>query len=376
VRRLAPICKCGKQLAFNGPPLTRARCQDVATDNHKPVPQVFEDREVSLAPLAGKRVAILGYGAQGRAQGRNLHDSGIEVVIGLRSESERLATVQADGLACLPVAEAAAAGDVVVFLVPDEVQADLYREVVAPGLKPDAALAFSHGFAIAFGQIEPPPGRPCFLVAPKGQGDKLRTAFENGSGLPGLLAVTDGSPPGTWELAASYAKAVGCLKGGGLRTTFREECVTDQFGEQVVLCGGVIELLQAAFTTLVSRGYGAENAYFECVHELKIIADLLHRHGVDGMRSRISGTAAYGGLTRGPRLIDRRVRDEMDKILDEIESGAFAREFLAKYSDPARGTAAASRQEADSPLARAGRALRERLQGLDLEERPPEKPSA
>ena len=172
-----------------------------------------------------------------------------------------------------------------------------------------AALAFAHGFAVAFDQIVPEKGRPCFLAAPKSQGDMLVEAHERGAGVPGLLAVTDDSPPETWDLAAAYAKAVGCLAGGGFVTTFRAECVSDQFGEQAILCGGVIELLKAAFDILVEKGYGPENAYFECVHELKLITDLLARHGVDGMRERISGTAAYGGLTRGPRIVDESVRN-------------------------------------------------------------------
>jgi ketol-acid reductoisomerase len=222
-------------------------------------------------------------------------------------------------------------------------------------------VGFAHGFAVAFDQIRPGPGRPCFLVAPKGQGDMLEEAHAAGGGVPGLLAVTDDSPAATWDLAAAYALAAGCLVGGGFVTTFRDECVSDQFGEQVVLCGGVIELLKAAFAVMVEAGYGEENAYFECIHELKLITDLLHRHGLAGMRQRISGTAAYGGLTRGPKVIDGAVRERMREVLDEIERGEFAREFLARNADPEAGLAALLRREAAGPLNQAGGRVLPRL---------------
>ena len=324
---------------------------------------VYEESEVTLAPLDGRTVAVLGYGNQGRAQALNLRDSGVAVVVGARDGSR----ARADGFEALPLVEAAARGDVVMMLLPDEVQGPLWRDRLAGVLRPEAALGFAHGFAVAFGQIAPPDGTACFLVAPKGQGDMLREAYAGGGGLPGMLAVTDGSPAGTWDLAAAYAKAVGCLRGGGFRTTFREECVADQFGEQAVLCGGLVELIRAAFDTLVSRGYREENAYFECVHEVKLIADLLHRHGLDGMRRMISPTAAYGGLTRGPRLVDDGFREKMERILDEIESGAFAGEFLADAGSDDPAARRLARAEADSRFAAAGRRLRERLDALGLD---------
>lgn len=327
---------------------------------------VFEEADVSLAPLAGKRVAVLGYGNQGRAHALNLRDSGIEVVVGARPDGRAAPRAREDGFATRPLAEAAAAGDVVVLLLPDEVQAGVYAAAVAPALRPGAALGFAHGFAVAFGLIAPEPGRPCFLCAPKGQGDMLREAYAGGGGLPGLLAVSAGSPPATWELAAAYARAIGCLRGGGHPTTFREECVTDQFGEQAVLCGGLLELIRAAFDTLVTRGYDPRNAYFECVHEVKLIADLLHRHGVDGLQSLISRTAAYGGATRGPRVVGAESRAAMQAALDEIESGAFAREFLAACDGGLAGLRAHAAAEADSALARTGRELRDRLAALGL----------
>ncbi len=333
-------------------------------------PDVYEESEVTLAPLDGRSVAILGYGNQGRAQALNLRDSGIAVTVGARPDGRGHARAIADGFAPVPLQEAAGLADVVMVLLPDEVQGPAWRNWLAECLKPDAALGFSHGFAIAFDQIDPPAGTACFLVAPKGQGDMLREAFAKGGGLPGMLAVTDSSPDGVWDLAAAYAKAIGCLRGGGFRTTFREECIADQFGEQVVLCGGLIELVRAAFDTLVSRGYSKDNAYFECVHEVKLIADLLHRHGLDGMRSMISPTAAYGGLTRGPRLVDDGLRDRMGDILNEIESGDFAAEFLADAASDNPPVKRLAAQEADSDFAATGRSLRKRLDALGLDNKP------
>lgn len=333
-------------------------------------PEVFEEQEVTLEPLAGRTVAVLGYGNQGRAQARNLRDSGVEVVVGTRSGGRGHTRAVADGFVPLEPVAAAASADVVMVLLPDEAQGPAWRDWLAAALRPGAALAFSHGFAVAFDQIAPPPGTPCFLCAPKGQGDMLREAYERGGGLPGMLAVTDDSPEGTWELAAAYAKAVGCLRGGGFRTSFREECVTDQFGEQAVLCGGLIELVRASYDTLVDRGYTPENAYFECVHEVKLIADLLHRHGLDGLRSRISPTAAYGGLTRGPRLVDDGLRKRLGVILDEIESGAFAAEFLADAERDDSDAARLAAREAASGFAATGRGLRARLDALGLHDTP------
>jgi ketol-acid reductoisomerase len=335
------------------------------TDWQPPADRPLEEAEASLAPLAGRLVAVVGYGTMGRAHALNLRDAGIAVVVGARPGSARGDLARREGCEVRDVPGAVAAADVVMLLLPDEAMASVYASTIAPHLRAHAALGFAHGFAIAFGQIVPEPGRPCFLVAPKAQGDLLREAVERGAGVPGLLAVTDDSPPATWALAAAYARAVGCLRGGGWRTTFRRECVSDQFGEQVVLCGGVIELLQAAFDTLVGRGYDAHDAYFECVHELDLITRLVHRYGVDGMRRRISRTAAYGGLTRGPRVIDDGVRERLGAILDEIESGQFAREFLAQHDDPAAGTAALAAREAQTPLAQAGHALQARLEAMD-----------
>ena len=318
---------------------------------------VVERGDASAEPLDGKVVAVIGFGTMGRAHAGNLKRSGIPVVVGSRTGSKTGLQAVEQGFEVLPVGEAVAAGDVVMLMLPDEAMAAVYEADVAPNLRPAAALGFAHGFAVAFGQIAPDPGRACFLVAPKAQGDLLAAAHAAGSGVPGLLAVTAEAPDATWDLAAAYALAVGCLTGGGFVTTFRAECVSDQFGEQAVLCGGVIELLKAAFDVMVEAGYDETNAYFECVHELKLITDLLHRHGIDGLRGRISGTAAYGGLTRGPRIIDDRVRANMRRILTEIETGAFAEEFLAHHER----TEDLARDEAQGPLARTGRSVRPRL---------------
>jgi ketol-acid reductoisomerase len=313
--------------------------------------------EAPREALAGRTVAVIGYGTMGRAHGLNLRDSGVAVLVGARAGSARGELARSEGFTVLAPSAATARAEVVMLMLPDEAMQEVFAAEIAPHLAPEAALGFAHGFAVAFGQVDPG-ARACFLVAPKSQGDKLRESFQEGGGAPGLLAVTDASPPGTWALAAAYAGAVGCLHGGGWRTTFREECIADQFGEQAVLCGGVIELLQAAFETLVERGYDRTNAYFECVHELALITDLLQRYGLAGMRQRISPTAAYGGLTRGPRVIDAGVRARLGSLLAEIEAGDFAREFLARHDDPRAGRRALAAREAETPLAQAHEELR------------------
>lgn len=318
---------------------------------------VVEAVAVDLGPLCGRTVAIVGYGTMGRAHAQNLRRSGIAVVVGVRGGSPAGERARDDGFATMAVAAAVAGADVAMLMLPDTAMAAAWAAEVAPSLRPGAAVGFAHGFAVAFGQVDPGPGRPCFLVAPKAQGDQLREMHAQGRGVPGLLAATDGSPPATWDLAASYALAVGCLTGGGFVTTFREECISDQFGEQAVLCGGVLELLKAAYGTMVEAGYSPENAYFECVHELKLITDLLHRHGLAGLRGRISGTAAYGGLTRGPRIIDDGVRRRLREVLAEIEDGRFARELLEGHA----GTQALADAEAAGPLARAAEGMLARL---------------
>lgn len=329
-----------------------------------PTDRPLAEAEASLDPLAGMAVAIIGYGTMGRAQALNLRDSGVAVAVGARPGSARGELAGREGFQVRGVADATAAADVVMLMLPDEAMAGVYADMVAPALRDSAALGFAHGFAVAFGGVDPGT-RSCFLVAPKAQGDMLREAYARGGGVPGLLAVTDGSPDSAWPLCAAYARAVGCLRGGGWVTTFARECVADQFGEQAVLCGGVIELLHAAFETLVDRGHDPANAYFECVHELKLITDLLHRHGLPELRRRISPTAAYGGLTRGPRIIDHGVRRRLAAILDEIELGCFAREFLDRHDDPDLGTRALMTHESSSRLVGTGRTLQPYLGALE-----------
>ncbi len=324
-----------------------------------PAGTVVEAHEVTCELLEPLTVAIIGYGTMGRAHALNLQRSGVKVVVGSRHQSNTGERALTEGLTVFSVTEAAQAADVVMLMLPDEAVAEVFEQEIKPVLKPQAIIGLAHGFAIAFEQIQW--SGPCFMVAPKGQGDMLLESFASGGGVPGFLAVTESSPPEIWDLAAAYAKAIGCLAGGGFVTTFRQECVSDQFGEQVVLCGGVIELVQAAFDIMVEGGYGEENAYFECVHELKLITDLLHKHGVEGMRQRISGTAAYGGLTRGPRVIDEKVRQNMREILTEIETGQFAQEFLARHDHQDEGTQAMSEKEAASSLAIVGRRVLPRL---------------
>lgn len=331
----------------------------IFTQYPPPAGTVVEAHEISLDPLNELTVAIIGYGTMGRAQALNLQRSGVKVVIGSRWGSTTGKKAVAEGLKVLSVALASAEADVVMLMLPDEAVAEVFEKEIKPALKPETVVGLAHGFAVAFNQISW--SGPCFLAAPKGQGDMLLDAFASGGGVPGLLAVTENSPAETWDLAAAYAKAVGCVVGGCFVTTFRQECISDQFGEQVVLCGGVIELLQSAFDIMVEGGYGEENAYFECVHELKLITDLLHRHGIDGMRSRISGTASYGGLTRGKRIINDEVRQNMRDVLREIESGQFAEEFLARHDDPEAGIDALKEKEKASPLVKAGHRVLPRL---------------
>lgn len=328
-----------------------------------PVGRPIEADEVALAPIVSRHVAMIGFGTMGRAQALNLRDSGVTVRIGLREGSAGRQEAVRLGFDVATIPDAVAAADVVMLMLPDEAMVPVFKASVAPHLSPETLLGFAHGFAVAYAGLDPG-DRGCFLVAPKSQGDMLRAAFVAGGGAPGLLAVTPGSPAETWPVCAAYARAVGCLRGGGWVTTFAAECTADQFGEQVVLCGGVIELLQAAFDTLTARGHDPVNAYFECVHELKLITDLVHRYGVDGMRRRISPTAAYGGLTRGRRVIDDDVRARMAAILDEIEDGRFAREFLTTHDDPRQGRQALTAREESTPLVGTGRSLQDRMAAL------------
>lgn len=288
----------------------------------------YYEQDGSLEPLQGKTVAIIGYGSQGHAHALNLRDSGLSVVVGLPAESRSRAKAENAGLTVLAPAEAAARADFIMILVPDHVQADLYNSDIAPSMKPGKTLMFAHGFNIHFGFIRPPAGVDVSMVAPKAPGHRVREVFLEGQGVPALVAVAQDASGKALHNALAYALALGSLKAGVIETTFREETESDLFGEQSVLCGGVSELIKAGFETLVEAGYAPEIAYFECLHELKLIVDLIYEGGLSYMRYSVSDTAEYGDYTRGPRIIDGRTREEMRKILAEIQSGAFAKEWM------------------------------------------------
>src|SRR5262245_28529116 len=290
--------------------------------------KVYYDDDANLALLKDKTIAILGYGSQGHAQALNLRDGGCNVIIGQRKGSKNYDLAVEHGFKPMSAADATKAGDLVNILLPDEVQGDLYRAEVRPNLKRGALLLCSHGFNMHFGQVVPPEGVDAALVAPKGPGHLVRSEFEKGAGVPSLVAFWPGASESARKLALAYAKGIGGTRGGVIETTFAEETETDLFGEQVVLCGGVSALVKAAFETLVEAGYQPEMAYFECMHELKLIVDLMYQGGLNYMRYSISNTAEYGDYTRGPRIVTDETRAEMKKILQEIQGGQFAKEWI------------------------------------------------
>ena len=292
------------------------------------MPSIYYDRHADTKILKNKKIAIIGYGSQGHAHARNLHDSGLKVVVGLRKESTFWKRAQKDGLKVMTVAEAAKIADIIMILIPDDKQRSMYNDDIAPYLKKGNAIAFGHGFNIHFGQIVPPNSVDVFMVAPKGPGHLVRRTYEQGAGVPCLMAVHQDISKKAKKIALAYARGIGGTRAGVLETTFREETETDLFGEQAVLCGGVTELIRAGFDTLVDAGYNPDLAYFECLHELKLIVDLIYEGGIGNMRYSISTTAAYGDVTRGSRIIPQSTRDEMKKVLTEIQSGEFAREFI------------------------------------------------
>jgi ketol-acid reductoisomerase len=290
----------------------------------------FYEKDGSLAPLEGKKVAIIGYGSQGHAHALNLRDSGVSVIVGLPASSKSRAKAEAAGLTVVTPGEAAAQADFMMILVPDHIQADLYNSELAPHMKKGKTLMFAHGFNIHFGFIEPPADVDVSMVAPKAPGHRVREVFTEGQGVPALVAVYQDASGKALENALAYALALGSLKAGVIETSFREETESDLFGEQAVLCGGASELIRAGFETLVNAGYAPEIAYFECLHELKLIVDLIYEGGLSYMRYSVSDTAEYGDYTRGPRIINQQTREEMKKILAEIQSGEFARTWMAE----------------------------------------------
>jgi ketol-acid reductoisomerase len=292
------------------------------------MPNRYYEKDGNLDYLAGRTVAIIGYGSQGHAHALNLRDSGVDVVVGLPPDSKSVAKAEAAGLKVLSPAEAAKAANVVMILVPDHIQADLYNSEIAPHMTPGKTLMFAHGFNIHFGQITPPADIDVTMVAPKAPGHRVRELYTEGVGVPALVAVHQNATGQALERALAYALALGCLKAGVIDTNFREETESDLFGEQAVLCGGTAELIRAGFQTLVEAGYAPEIAYFECLHELKLIVDLIQEGGLSYMRYSVSDTAEYGDYTRGPRIVNDRTRAEMKKILAEIQSGEFARQWI------------------------------------------------
>ncbi|MEJ7893669.1 MAG: ketol-acid reductoisomerase [Solirubrobacteraceae bacterium] len=291
---------------------------------------IFYDDDADLALLGGKTVAIIGYGSQGHAHSLNLKDSGVDVVVGLREDSASVAAARDNGLEVVGVAEAAARGDLVMMLVPDELHRRVWEDEVADGIEAGNLLLFGHGFSVHYDEVTPPPDVDVALAAPKGPGHIVRRQYLEGSGVPGLVAIDQDASGNAFGLALAYARGIGCTRGGVIRTSFREETETDLFGEQAVLCGGASELVRAGFETLVEAGYDPRMAYFECLHELKLIVDLMYEKGISGMRHSISNTAEYGDLTRGKRIITDATRDSMRTILAEIQSGDFAREWIAE----------------------------------------------
>ena len=330
--------------------------------------KVYYDDDADLSMLKGKTIAILGYGSQGHAQAQNLRDSGCNVIIGQRKGSPNYDLAVSHGFAPMPIEEAVRQADLVNILLPDEVQGDTFREFIKPNLKPGALLMCSHGFNIHFNQVTPPPGVDCALVAPKGPGHLVRSEYVKGGGVPSLIAMTAGSSDSSRQLALAYAKGIGGTRGGVIETTFAEETETDLFGEQVVLCGGVSALVKAAFDTLVEAGYQPEMAYFECMHELKLIVDLFYQGGLNYMRYSVSNTAEYGDYTRGPRIVTDATRAEMKKILTEIQTGQFAREWILENKANQAGFKAVRRRERTHQIEEVGKQLRKMMTWINSKE--------
>jgi ketol-acid reductoisomerase len=322
---------------------------------------IYYDSDANLEHLAGKTIAVIGFGSQGHAHALNAKESGCDVVVGLRRSSASWEAAERAGLKVMEIADAAKAGDLVMILLPDEVQGRVYAEQIAPNLEPGNAVLFAHGFNIHFGQIQPADDLDVFMIAPKGPGHLVRRTFVEGGGVPCLLAIHQDATGSAKQRALAYAKAIGGARAGVLETTFKEETETDLFGEQAVLCGGVTALMQAGFETLVEAGYQPEIAYFECLHEMKLIVDLIYEGGLERMRYSISNTAEYGDYTTGPRIVTEETREEMKRILSEIRSGKFAREFLLENQVGQPTLKAGRRATQASQVAEVGARLRKMM---------------
>jgi ketol-acid reductoisomerase len=330
--------------------------------------KIYYDNDADLSLLKNKTVAILGFGSQGHAQAQNLRDSGCKVIVSELPGTPNFDLAKKSGFEPLSTEEAVDKGDLIQILLPDEIQGDVYRARIRDHLRPGNILMCSHGFNIHFGQIEPPAGVDTLLVAPKGPGHLVRSEFVKGGGVPCLIAIGEGASRETFALGLAYAKGIGGTRGGVIETSFAEETETDLFGEQVVLCGGVSELVKAAFETLVEAGYQPEMAYFECLHELKLIVDLFYQGGLNYMRYSVSNTAEYGDYTRGPRIINQQTRDEMKKILAEIRNGEFAREWILENKAGAPAFKAYRKRDRALELEEVGRRLRSLMTWIDAKE--------
>ena len=320
--------------------------------------KIYYEDDADLDLIRSKKVAIIGYGSQGHAHAQNLKDSGVDVVVGLRPGSHSWEKAEEAGLAVTDVASAVKQGDVVMILVPDQFQRHLYRDVIEPNLKDDAALFFAHGFNVRYGYIDPKGDHDICMVAPKGPGHKVRQTYEEGIGIPAIVAVENDASGEAWPLALSYAKGIGATRAGVIETTFTEETETDLFGEQAVLCGGVTELMKVGFETLVEAGYSPESAYFECVHEMKLIVDMINEGGFSYMRYSISDTAEYGDYSAGKRIITDETKKEMKKVLGEVQDGTFARNWLVENQVNRPNFNARRRMESEHPVEVVGKKLR------------------
>ncbi|MGD9734555.1 MAG: ketol-acid reductoisomerase [Solirubrobacterales bacterium] len=326
---------------------------------------IFYDKDADLSKLGGRTVAILGYGSQGHAHALNLKDSGVDVVVGLREGSASRAKAEEHGLEVLGVSEAAKRGDVVMVLLPDEKQGEVWREEIAPGIEPGNLVLFAHGFSIHFGEIEPPEGVDVGMVAPKGPGHLVRRQYEEGNGVPCLMAVHQDASGEAHATVLAYASAIGGGRAAVIETTFKDECETDLFGEQSVLCGGLSEMVQAGYETLVDAGYDPRLAYFECLHEVKLIADLMYEKGIQGMRYSISNTAEYGDMTRGKRVIGPESRAAMKEILTEIQSGQFAKEWIGEVESGGENFARMREEAKGKEIEQIGAELRSMMPWID-----------
>jgi ketol-acid reductoisomerase len=326
---------------------------------------MYFEKDASLEPLEGKTIAVIGYGSQGRAHANNLHESGINVVVGVREGGPSWEKASADGLTVATPAQAAAQGDMIAILLPDMVQPKVFEEDIKPNAKPGTSILFAHGFNIHFGQIKVPDSMDVVMVAPKGPGDLVRRQYQEGKGVPCLMAVEQDASGEAFDRTLAYAHGIGGTRGGVITTTFREETETDLFGEQAVLCGGATELVVQGFQTLVEAGYQPEVAYFECMHELKLIVDLLFEGGLAKMNRFISETAQYGDFISGPRIINAETKQRMKEVLDDITSGKFAREWAAEYESGLKNFRRMEQEDMDQPIEKVGAALRAQMSWIN-----------